>query len=108
MSDAPVVVHSNQAKMLWFAVGLLGSVLLGLLSNAGAAQIDPCRYRTAIAFLVPLSIGLGGLAIASIEYTRQSVRAFMGLGMIVTSMWLLYYGLGIMGAMRQAGCGGQV
>ena len=108
MSDAPVETNNNLAKMLWFALGLIGSVLLGLLINAGAAQIDPCRYRTAIAFLVPVTIGLGGLAIASIEYTRQSVRAFMGIGMILTSMWLLYYGLGIMGAMRQAGCGGQV
>ena len=86
--------------------GLGAALLFGVRALAGALIGDPCRGRTLIALLVPLLLGPGGFALASL-HQGQARRAALGLGLVVASLFpALYVGASDIGKLRTGGCAG--
>lgn len=86
--------------------GLGAALLFAVRGLADALISDPCRGRTLIALLVPLLLGPGGLALASLHGGKMR-RAALGLGMVVASLFpALYVGASDIGQLRRSGCAG--
>lgn len=86
--------------------GLGAALLFGVRFLAEALLAGPCQGRTLIALLVPLLLGPGGFALASLH--RGSMRrAAIGLGLVVASLFpALYVGASDIGKLRTGGCAG--
>lgn len=109
-SSEPPSFPEFRAEVAWPAFllgwGLGAALLFGVRGLADALITDPCRGRTLIALLVPLLLGPGGFALASLHRGSMS-RAALGLGLVVASLFpALYVGTLDIGKLRTTGCAG--
>ena len=101
------VWHNRAVKgFLWFLLGVLGAVAVGLSVHAVAEALNPnpCRFRTLSALAMPLLIGPGGIFLITRSIRLQDGRVPLGMGVVLASLIVLFVGLRVIGELKVQGC----